>query len=94
MTENADDEAVAYVDTVTARAQAGAKGSGSADSLKPIKLINSFTFKDTTEVEDGSTVIIAYYTRNKYTITFKGTWTSARKNMSICTWFPGYWGLL
>ena len=96
MTENADDEGYSYVDTVTARAQAGTKVQATADSLKPNKFdTDHFTFKESTEevvAADGSTVIIAYYTRNEYTITFKGTWDCGKEEHEHSHGFLGIGG--
>lgn len=77
MTENADDDEYSYVGTVSLQAKAGTEVTADTDTRKPTGFDGEhFTFLDSTKAvveADGSTVIIARYSRNKYTITFRGS---------------------
>ena len=79
MTENADDTNYSYAGTVELKEIAGTKVTAGADTTKPSGFDTThFTFKSaTTETveADGSTVVVVYYSRNVYRITFSGTST-------------------
>lgn len=74
-TENADDDGYSYNSKETVNAESGTVVNGSTYGAK--KTIEHFTYnEDKTDkniiVEgDGSTVVNVYYTRNKYTLTFR-----------------------
>ena len=77
LTENADDDNYSYAGTVTLKAKAGTEVTANARTNKPSGFdTEHFAFKEATTATvnaDGSTVINVKYSRNKYTITFKGT---------------------
>ncbi len=74
-TENADDDGYSYNSKETVNAESGTVVNGSTYGTN--KTIKHFTYnadktdKDIIVEGDGSTVVNVYYTRNKYTLTFR-----------------------
>ena len=74
--ENADNDNYSYLASQTKKATVGTEVTVTASDAAPAKLDkNNFTFKEATKATvkgDGSTVVIAKYSRNVYTILWNG----------------------
>ncbi len=93
-TENADDDGYSYNSKETVNAESGTVVNGSTYGTN--KTIKHFTYnadktdKDIIVEGDGSTVVNVYYTRNKYTLTFRATVYNCGKEAHTHTWEGNY----
>ena len=90
--ENADDSGFSYLTSTDASAQVGSTVTASASTAPAGLDTKNFTFSSaTTETvkADGSTVVTVKYTRNVYTVTWKGVYYDSSGRPKMSSDYPG-----